>query len=124
MQNQHACPFAHSEKSTRELAPVIRDRFRDIPLVSYGYYRQDLPFYTGRRVIVVGTSGELEFGRLREKQPGWFLDPVSFCRLWDSPVTMAVLMSRADLAVFQPVVKTKALVAACWGDTVLVTNRR
>jgi 4-amino-4-deoxy-L-arabinose transferase-like glycosyltransferase len=118
--------FARSveKKSTRELAPVIRERFRDVPLVSYGYYRQDLPFYTGRRVIVVGTSGELEFGRLREKQQGWFLDPVTFCRLWDSPTAMAVLMSRADLAVFQPVVKTKATMAASWGDTVLVTNRR
>jgi len=118
--------FARSveKKSTRALAPVIRERFRDVPLVSYGYYRQDLPFYTGRRVIVAGTSGELEFGRLREKQPGWFLDPVTFCRLWDSPTTMAVLISRADLAVFQAVVTTRAVTVASWGDTVLITNRR
>jgi 4-amino-4-deoxy-L-arabinose transferase-like glycosyltransferase len=111
------------KKSTRALAPIIRERFSGVPLVSYGYYRQDVPFYTGRRVIVAGFSGELEFGRLLEKEPGWFVDPLTFCRMWDSSSPLAVLMGRGDLPLFQSVVRTPARIVAAWGNTLLISNR-
>jgi len=110
-------------KSTRELAPLIKERFSGVPIVSYGYYRQDVPFYTGRRVIVAGNSGELEFGRLLEKEKGWFVDPPTFCRMWDSSSPLAVLMGRGDLPLFQSVVRTPARTVAEWGGTVLISNR-
>lgn len=117
--------FARSveKKSSRALAPVIKERFSDVPLVSYGYYRQDVPFYTGRRVIVAGSSGELEFGRQLEKEKGWFIDPPAFCRMWDSPRPLAVLIGRADLILLRSVVKTPPRIAAAWGGTVLVSNK-
>lgn len=117
--------FARSieRKSTRELAPIIKERFSGVPIVSYGYYRQDVPFYTGRRVIVAGFSGELEFGRQLEKEKGWFIDPLTFFRMWDSAQPLAVLISRGDLAVLQRVVKTQPRTIATWGGTVLISNR-
>lgn len=114
---------AVEKKSTRELSRIIRERYPDVPLVSYGYYRQDLPFYTGKRVIIAGSSGELEFGRLREKDPGWFIDPATFFSLWDSPRQVMTLIGRNDLILFQRVVKTPAHVVAEWGQTVLITNK-
>lgn len=117
--------FARSveKKSTRALAPVIRERFPDVPIVSYGYYRQDVPFYTGRRVIIAGTSGELEFGRQHDQEQGWFIDPPAFFRMWDSGKPLAVLMGRNDLQLFRLVARTPPKVEAAWGDTLLVSNK-
>lgn len=117
--------FARSieKKSTRALASVIRELFSGVPVVSYGYYRQDVPFYTGRRVIVAGNSGELEFGRQHDPDKGWFIDPRSFCRMWDAGKPLVALMSRTDLALFRSVVRTPPRIAAAWGDTLLVSNK-
>lgn len=117
--------FARSieKKSTRALAPVILERFSGVPIVSYGFYRQDVPFYTGRRVIIAGTSGELEFGRLHAQEKGWFIDPRTFIRMWDSGQPVAALMSRLDLVLFRSVVKTEPRIAAAWGETLLVSNK-
>jgi 4-amino-4-deoxy-L-arabinose transferase-like glycosyltransferase len=117
--------FARSveKKSTRELARIVRESYPHVPLISYGHYRQDLPFYTGRRVIIAGSSGELEFGRLREKDPGWFIDPATFFSLWDSPRQVMTLIGRNDFILFQRVAKKPAQVVAERGQTLLITNR-
>ena len=117
--------FAHSieKKSTRELAYLVRDRYPDLPLVSYGYYRQDLVFYSGKRVIVAGSSGELEFGRKLEKDPGWFIDIPTFYRLWNSPRQILTVISQNDLVQLRRVVETPVRVIASWGKTVLITNK-
>ena len=117
--------FAHSieKKSTRELAYLARDRYPDLPLVSYGFYRQDLPFYSGKRIIVAGSSGELEFGRKLEKDPGWFIDLPAFYRLWDSPRQILTVISRNDLASLSGVLEKPVRIIASWGKTVLITNK-
>lgn len=117
--------FARSieKKSTRELAYIVRDHYPDLPLVSYGHYRQDLPFYSGKRVIVVGSVGELEFGSKLEKDPGWFIDQPAFYRLWESPRQILTVISRNDLALLPSVVETPVRVIAVWGETVLITNK-
>ncbi|MDD2337629.1 MAG: glycosyltransferase family 39 protein [Geobacteraceae bacterium] len=117
--------FARSieKKSTRELAYIVRDHYPDLPLVSYGHYRQDLPFYSGKRVIVAGSSGELEFGRKLEQDPGWFIDQPAFYSLWESPRQILTVISRNDLALLRSVVETPVRVIAVWGETVLITNK-
>lgn len=117
--------FARSieKKSTRALAYLVRDRYPDLPLVTYGIYRQDLPFYSGKRVIVAGPSGELEFGSKLEKDPGWFIDKPAFYTLWESPRQILTVISRNDLALLRSVVETPVRVVAGWGETVLITNR-
>jgi 4-amino-4-deoxy-L-arabinose transferase-like glycosyltransferase len=117
--------FARSveKKSTRALARIVNEQYPDLPLISYGYYRQDLPFYTGKRVIIAGSSGELEFGRKQEKDPSWFIDPVTFFSLWDSPRQVVTVIGQNDLILFRPVVKTPVRTIAKWGQTLLITNR-
>jgi 4-amino-4-deoxy-L-arabinose transferase-like glycosyltransferase len=117
--------FARSveRKSSRELARIVRERYPDVPLVSYGFYRQDLPFYSGKRVIVAGSSGELEFGREQEKESGWFIGPAAFFSLWDSPRQVVTLIGRNDLILFRRVVKTPVRTIAEQGETLLITNK-
>jgi 4-amino-4-deoxy-L-arabinose transferase-like glycosyltransferase len=117
--------FARSveRKSSRELARIVRERYPDVPLVSYGFYRQDLPFYSGKRVIIAGSSGELEFGREQEKESGWFIGPAAFFSLWDSPRQVVTLIGRNDLILFRRVVKTPVRTIAEQGETLLITNK-
>jgi 4-amino-4-deoxy-L-arabinose transferase-like glycosyltransferase len=117
--------FARSieKRSTRELARIVRERYPDTPLVSYGTYRQGLPFYAGRRVVLAGPVGELEFGSLREKQAGWFIDKKTFHGWWDSPTAYVALISRDDLPGFRSLVKTPVKTIAASGGMVLISNR-
>jgi 4-amino-4-deoxy-L-arabinose transferase-like glycosyltransferase len=117
--------FARSieKRSTRELARIVRERYPAVPLVSYGTYRQGLPFYAGRRVVLAGPVGELEFGSLRENQAGWFIDTKTFHGWWDSPTAYVALISRDDLPGFRAQVKTPVKTIAAKGGTVLISNR-
>jgi hypothetical protein len=47
--------------------------FPDLPLVGDDHNRQELPFYSGKRVIIAGSSVERAFGRKQEKYPGWVI---------------------------------------------------
>lgn len=117
--------FARSieKRSTRELARIVREQYPDVPLVSYGTYRQGLPFYAGRRVILAGPAGELEFGRLQETQEGWFIDRKTFHEWWDSSTAYVALISRDDLPGFRSRVKTPVKTVASWGGSVLISNK-
>lgn len=123
--NAPSAVFARSieKRSTRELARIVRERYPDTRLVSYGTYRQGLPFYAGRRVILAGHPGELEFGSLRETQPGWFIDRNAFHQSWDSRTAYVALVSREDLPGFSSKVRTPVKIIAIWGGTVLISNR-
>lgn len=65
-----------NERSTRvlnkTLVPLLNPQ--DI-VVNFRDYQQDLPFYTKRRVAIVGWVGELYFGREKDKDAdNWFID--------------------------------------------------
>lgn len=70
-----AAPRLDQYRSVKELAAPLRQTLaaEDV-LVSFGDYFQGLPYYAGRRVVVAGNWGELEFGRVRDPQASqWFL---------------------------------------------------
>jgi 4-amino-4-deoxy-L-arabinose transferase-like glycosyltransferase len=111
------------KRSTRELARIAREQYPAIPLVSYGVYRQGLPFYAEKRVVLAGPSGELEFGRQQEREKGWFLEPGIFLEMWDSPRAYLAVISRSDLDSFRSKVKTPVRKVATWGESVLISNK-
>ncbi|MHC1698430.1 MAG: glycosyltransferase family 39 protein [Geobacteraceae bacterium] len=111
------------KRSTRELAHIAREQYPDMPLVSYGFYRQGLPFYAEKRVILAGPSGELEFGRQHDNQEGWFLEKDAFYEMWDSPKAYLAVISRSELDSFTTKVKTPVRKVAVWGGSVLVSNK-
>ncbi|MBK8793137.1 MAG: glycosyltransferase family 39 protein [Holophaga sp.] len=60
------------DKST---APLIAKAPANAQWISAGYYFQNLPYRTGQRVIIVGGTGELEFGKKAlapAEQAYWF----------------------------------------------------
>ncbi|NVN92390.1 MAG: glycosyltransferase family 39 protein [Desulfuromonadales bacterium] len=68
------------KKLIRDLALKVRDLAgNDAVVVSFGY-QQELPLYTRRRVLVVGSPGELEFGS--KSAPWWFIEEKRFDELW------------------------------------------
>ncbi|MFZ5587742.1 MAG: glycosyltransferase family 39 protein [Thermodesulfobacteriota bacterium] len=69
-----AAPRLDDYRSVRDLVAPLRAELKaDDLLVSFGDYYQGLPFYAGRRAVVVNNWGELEFGRRRDPQAGqWF----------------------------------------------------
>jgi len=84
------------KKTTREFALQAGQILSDKGvLVSFGY-EQSLPFYTGRRTIVVGSKGELEFGSQQGDQSNWFIDEAAFIRLWQENRPVVVLMKKEE----------------------------
>jgi 4-amino-4-deoxy-L-arabinose transferase-like glycosyltransferase len=44
-------------------------------VASFGTILQGLNFYTGRRTVIVGGAGELEFGAQGDESRGWIIEP-------------------------------------------------
>ncbi|MDR3581469.1 MAG: glycosyltransferase family 39 protein [Oryzomonas sp.] len=111
------------KKSSKELAAKAR-RFAppDGCLVSFGY-EQSLPFYTGKRVVVVGDRGELEFGSRQGNQFAWFIEESDFMRLWQGGQPVVVLLKRADYDRLAPRLVPTASVLGSKGKKMLICNR-
>jgi 4-amino-4-deoxy-L-arabinose transferase-like glycosyltransferase len=111
-------------KAAPELARIVSRDFREGDRIAcYGWYQQDLPFYTGKRVVLVGYKGELEFGCNQGDNSEWFIDYAAFNRLWDSPVRVFTLIKQRDLGRLQSGVKSPVKILGRKSDTILVSNR-
>jgi len=114
-----------SKKSGIKLALLVKERAPSGALVaSYGWYDQNLPFYAQRRIAVVGTHGELEFGSRQEDTSAWFINYTQLSRLWDSGRPIFLLIKKRDMPLFSTSVKTPIRVLGREGKTLLITNQR
>ena len=113
-------------KSSKELAlQVARIAPKDAVIVSFGY-EQGLPFYTKRRVVVVGDKNELEFGSRQGDQSAWFIDLLQFpqfLQLWNGERPVFLLLSETELDHIRPLLKTPFTVLGRNKRKVLITNR-
>ncbi|HEY4744199.1 MAG TPA: glycosyltransferase family 39 protein [Desulfuromonadaceae bacterium] len=110
------------KKSSKELALLAKQAAPlEGSLVACGY-EQSLPFYTGRRVVVVGGRGELDFGSRQGDQSGWFLDEADFIRLWREEHQVTALMKKTDYERISPRLTPKATVLGQKGKDVLICN--
>ncbi len=111
-------------KSAPELARIINDNFRDGDILAcYAWYQQSLPFYTGKRVVLVDYKGELEFGSNQGDHDEWFIDNSAFNRMWDSSVRVFAIVRDRDLGRVGTGVKSPVKILGRTGETVLVSNR-
>ena len=70
-------------------------------------YSAALPFYTGRRIVVLnGAWGDLEFASRLPEARGWFLDTAELARVWEGPTRVFFVTRRpreqSVLATFPP----------------------
>jgi hypothetical protein len=111
------------KKSSKELALLAKQAVaHDGWLTSYGY-EQSLPFYTGRRVVVVGERGELEFGSRQGDQTAWFIEEPGFMKLWRGQRQVVMLLKRADYERISPRLVPAATVLGQKGKKMLICNR-
>ncbi|MCL2760792.1 MAG: glycosyltransferase family 39 protein [Desulfuromonadales bacterium] len=65
----------------------------DAIIASFGY-DQTLPFYSGRRIVVIGDKNELEFGSEQGNHSGWFIDEPTFLQIWNSDKRVFAVLSK------------------------------
>ena len=110
------------KKSSKELALLAQQvTSQGGCLASFGY-EQSLPFYAGKRVVVVGDKGELEFGSRQGDQAAWFVEENDFMRLWQKEYPVVVLLKRADYERIAPRLSPSACVLGSKGKKVLICN--
>lgn len=112
-----------TRKSSKDLCLIVKETAGpDDVIASFGH-EQGLPFYTHRRVITIGSMGELEFGSKQGDQSAWFMDPTQFSRVWDGPKRVFILLRGNHIDGFRPLVKTPIRELARNRKKVLITNR-
>jgi len=110
-------------KTSKSLALKVRNLAgADAIVASFGY-DQTLPFYAQRRTVVVGSTGELEFGSNQGDQSAWFLDNDAFYREWDGEKRVFVVLPNKSLEELVRHTKTPPLIIEQKRRKVLVSNR-
>jgi 4-amino-4-deoxy-L-arabinose transferase-like glycosyltransferase len=87
-------------RSYANLAREIASHAPDATVICYHRYVQALPFYTRRRIVLVGARTELGFGSRRAHDaPKYFLKTdEDLVHLWRSPGEKVLVLDEADLA--------------------------
>ncbi len=81
------------------LGRSLSERAPNATVICYHRYVQSLPFYTRRRVILVGPQSELRFGAERAPDAGdyFFKSDAELLRLWDEPGEKVLVIDEPDL---------------------------
>jgi len=87
-------------RSYAALARAVASRAPDAMLVCYPRYVQALPFYTGRRTILVGAPTELAFGQMHAADAGrfFFHSQDDVLRLWNMPGPVVLVIDERELS--------------------------
>jgi len=84
--------------SARPVARAIVERTQPGDVIAHEgslEYSAALPFYTGRRIVVVnGARGDLDFASRRPEARGYFLDGPGLSQLWDGPGRVFLVTQR------------------------------
>ncbi len=112
------------KRSVRELGIIVREKAKKEDVVASWGLVQGLSFFAGRRVVIVGFRGEVDFGSNQGDNSGWFYDLPAFVRVWDSPARVYfLLMDEQYNQLRESSVRPVPKMVARSGDFVLVTNR-
>ena len=87
------------------LARTIAQRAPNAVLVCYPRYIESLPFYAGRRVILIGAETELAYGAEHSPDAAQYFynSPKDVQRLWDTTPSIVLVIDRSA---FQPIQKS------------------
>ncbi len=103
-------------RSYAQLSRTIATETPDARLVCYHRYVQGLPFYTRRRVILVGAKTELAFGAAHSPDADrWFFDGTeALLKLWNSPGPLIVVIDTSDLERLQSRLGPLTVIGSEW----------
>jgi len=91
---------AEPMRSYASLSRAVAERAPNAQIICYHRYAQGLPFYTRRRVIVVGPLSELRFGaeRASDAKDYFFSSDSDLMRLWNRSGDVVLVLDAGDLA--------------------------
>ncbi len=91
---------AEPMRSYASLSRAVAERAPNARIICYHRYVQGLPFYTRRRVILVGPLSELRFGaeRAADAKDYFFKSDADLLRLWNRPGDTVLVIDAGDLA--------------------------
>ena len=91
---------AEPMRSYASLSRAVAERASSAKIICYHRYVQGLPFYTRRRVIVVGPLSEMRFGaeRASDAKDYFFTSDNDLLRLWNRPGDTVLVLDAGDLA--------------------------
>lgn len=91
-------------RSYATLAREVAVRAPDATLICYPRYVQALPFYTRRRVILVGAKSELAFGAAHSAGADhyFFHSEADLLRLWNRPGPVVLVTDKRELRRLRP----------------------
>lgn len=90
---------AEPKRSYAALCREVEAKAPHARLICYRRYVQTLPFYTRRRVILIGDKTELAFGAAHSPDAGdyFFTSDADLLRLWKQPGPTVVVLDASDL---------------------------
>ena len=91
--------LAEPSRSYAQLAREVARKAPDSALVCYPRYIQSLPFYSGRRVILVGAKTELAYGaeHAADAAQFFFTRRADLLRLWNAKPPPVLILDRSAL---------------------------
>jgi 4-amino-4-deoxy-L-arabinose transferase-like glycosyltransferase len=91
--------LAEPARSYAQLARLIAQRAPNARLICYPRYIQSLPFYTGRRVILVGPPTELAYGAAHAPDGSsyFFTRRADLLSLWREPQPSVLIVDRSAM---------------------------
>jgi 4-amino-4-deoxy-L-arabinose transferase-like glycosyltransferase len=109
--------------SYRDLARQIQP-YEGCLLVSYRHFVQALPFYTGRREILVQYWGELApFARTPDERAGFVGTAAKLRDVWASNRCVVLIANRADLAELSKTLNPAPRIIGCEGKKLALYNQ-
>lgn len=92
-------------------------------IIEYRHYTQGVPFYARRRVIMVGSWGELDFGRRQGDQRRFFWpQDAQLLAIWHSPQHVFLVINRSELEPLRARMQPPPRQVAACGTKVVVVN--
>lgn len=119
---QDGAPLESYRGLARQIAATKLEQ--DCVLASYHHFVQALPFYLGRREVLVGYRGELApFGASSDAQASFLDNDQALAALWRSGRCVVLVINRKDLGRVLPQLKPPLRPIAGEGKKIALTNR-
>ena len=94
---QSAYGVVAPQYSMKEVSEIIlKESDGNETIAAFDDVLQGIPFYTKRRVLMVGSPGELEYGSKQPEGKGWFLSRKEFLRQWYGGKKSFILVAKND----------------------------
>jgi 4-amino-4-deoxy-L-arabinose transferase-like glycosyltransferase len=102
----------------------VAARAGDAQIICYGRYVHAMPFYTRRRVILIGPLTELRFGaeRASDAKSYFFDSDDALLRLWRQPNPVVVILDQSELNRLRPMLGAFRIIAQARGKLAVMRD--